>query len=520
MVIGTHMTDLESTRGNIITSSPYSAVNVYESKPLNDSSKPSSGFEVVYSKESEECKYYIYPCKYNSKAPVLIWFESFPYLSASHVDFENFIQRLSDEGLNVIRVNYRTNNHSDIKFKNHIEDCLKGYLHILTHSIFASNEIYIGGHSSGALLASIIALDSGAYLPLLSSSKDQETTLISRIKGLVSLAGTFDLSQVAKENVYFNHNGITKFSHADSIQAQNANQSFVSQYEVSLNQNDIGQFTSGSAPYTSSNPERLIVPSPHNTERLIVPSPHNTERLIVPSPINGERLIVPGPINGERLIVPSPINGERDSSNTENRTDLNNSESIRIEPSHGTQFYNYIIPKDVHVTITERTMTIGPNTNGQSSITRSVYTKPQYSPKAQEEPKLQWNYPQNNSNSITPNNEVNNNSQSLITNDEKLLNYLRSVSPQYVTSSHLKMIPYTTLPKALIIHSTNDTLVHSGHSLNFAKHLNFLGFDKLKYLANNFGGHNDITKDPLIAQAILDFIIPDRPSPKFLASKL
>ncbi|KAI9292355.1 alpha/beta-hydrolase [Neoconidiobolus thromboides FSU 785] len=139
-------------------------------------------------------------------APLLIWIHGGAWVSGDKSDYYYFAKQLANNGIATALVNYRLSSrekNGPFKYPGHALDCLNAFLYILrdsNHLKYSPNNIFIGGHSAGAQLASLIALKPEAYLSGNQEEKNEKLSQISKIKGVVSLGGIFDLGLLSEQD--------------------------------------------------------------------------------------------------------------------------------------------------------------------------------------------------------------------------------------------------------------------------------------------------------------------------------
>ncbi|KAI9294990.1 alpha/beta-hydrolase [Neoconidiobolus thromboides FSU 785] len=167
-----------------------------------------------YSSESELCVYHIHPSKTgNNPAPLIVFIESAIFLlPEAAIGFDQAAEKLSQSGIHVVRLQYRlTTKENNLQFPNHLLDCMKGYIDIITKSDLNYSSIHLAGHSVGGLMSLLIGFSSTKYLKYLNTNYNTSDllSLFKKINGIISIAGVFDLAAIAKYNAFFNNNVAT-----------------------------------------------------------------------------------------------------------------------------------------------------------------------------------------------------------------------------------------------------------------------------------------------------------------------
>ncbi|KAI9291542.1 alpha/beta-hydrolase [Neoconidiobolus thromboides FSU 785] len=132
--------------------------------------------------------------------PLLIWIHGGAWVSGDKRDDSEFASKLADLGIATVVLNYRLSSSSNsIKYPDHILDCFKGFSHVLNNKKQLNinpDLIFLGGHSAGSQISSMMALNANHYLPKNNHILDS----VSKIKGVISLGGIFDLPLLYKQD--------------------------------------------------------------------------------------------------------------------------------------------------------------------------------------------------------------------------------------------------------------------------------------------------------------------------------
>lgn len=120
--------------------------------------------------------------------PVLMFVHGGSFRAGAKEDFAYLGKALAGEGIGVVAINYRLN--PNVTFPDHVVDVARAFAWV--HANIAprggrADRIFVGGHSAGALLASLIATDA-SYL------KAQKLSL-SDIRGVISISGRYDVAR-------------------------------------------------------------------------------------------------------------------------------------------------------------------------------------------------------------------------------------------------------------------------------------------------------------------------------------
>lgn len=156
--------------------------------------KPAGGFEVevvkgiayVGGKDADPVRHTLdlYHPKDKKDYPVLVWVHGGGWKNGNKEQFEFLGKALAGEGVGVVTVNYRL--HPQVQFPANVEDVARAFA--WAHKNVGryggrADRVFVGGHSAGGHLASVLATDE-SYLKAAGLSP-------ADVRGVVSISGLY-----------------------------------------------------------------------------------------------------------------------------------------------------------------------------------------------------------------------------------------------------------------------------------------------------------------------------------------
>ncbi|KAI9298821.1 alpha/beta-hydrolase [Neoconidiobolus thromboides FSU 785] len=148
----------------------------------------------------------ITPLNYTSNSPLLLWIPSGGWVSEDIEPSRLMAADLAKNyGIVTAIVHYclsQKGGSNHIKHPSHIKDILNAFFNItssLNRFNLKDSKIIVGGHSAGAHLSALLALDPNQYI------NNSNNKLLNQIKGVISIGGIFDLELLAKQDSSYIH---------------------------------------------------------------------------------------------------------------------------------------------------------------------------------------------------------------------------------------------------------------------------------------------------------------------------
>ena len=129
------------------------------------------------------------PKEITADTPTLVFYHGGSWQFGSKADYRFLGTALSARGIQTVVVNYRL--HPEVIFPAFVEDAAKALAY--TRATIAQNRpIFISGHSAGAHIAAMVALD-----PRFLSAEG--TTICEATKGIIGISGPYDFTPIDPE---------------------------------------------------------------------------------------------------------------------------------------------------------------------------------------------------------------------------------------------------------------------------------------------------------------------------------
>jgi acetyl esterase/lipase len=129
------------------------------------------------------------PKNVTSETPVLVFYHGGSWQYGGKDDYRFLGTAFAARGIQTVVVNYRL--HPEVVFPSFVEDAAKALVFAKTN-IAKGRPIFVSGHSAGAHIATMVALDP-RFLA------GEGTTICDTAKGIIGISGPYDFTPVAPE---------------------------------------------------------------------------------------------------------------------------------------------------------------------------------------------------------------------------------------------------------------------------------------------------------------------------------